>query len=678
VPAFLVEIGVEDLPAGEAAEIAQSFKENVLSGLKEARLPHGEAHLFWTLRRFSLLVEDLAEQQEETVEEIRGPAVSVGLDPQGNLTPAAHGFLRRYGASAENLVRRMVGEKEYLFLRLKRPGRPTEEILKELVPEAVRLIPCSKYMRWDGGMPFLRPIRWVVALFGEKVVPLELAGVSAGRRSFGHRFLGHPLAFSRPEEYAAKLKEAYVIVDPKERGEILQRAIRAVEEEYQAKAALSENLWAMILGQTEWPNPVVGRIPQEFLGLPEPVVVAALREEGKFVPFTRGGKIAEIFLGFAEGKGDPEVIRRGYERVVGIRLGDAMDFFAQDRRRTLESRVPELKGIVYEARLGTVWDRVQRIRTICGVLARELSLPADLLDRAALLCKADLLTVMVREFPELEGVMGGIYARLDGERAEVAEAIGEHVRPRGKGEELPETPLGIALSLADKLDGVIGPICVGELPTGSHDPYGVRRRGTAAIRIILEKGLRLDLFQVIEEVRREYPGAEPAETVKKFLWERLRAALEERGISYDVAEAVLSQMDGDFLGVWERAQALQTLVGRKDLVDLATAFSRVRNITRGYAIEGFDPDLFQEEAERKLWQAYLAAKKRVEEAMAEHCPAKALEALLSLKAPIDQYFDDVLVMCEDPKLRENRLGFLLALSRLFLQVADLSRLVVPG
>jgi len=678
VPALLVEIGVEDLPAEEAEAVAESFRENLLAGLKEARLPHGKTRLFWTLRRFALLVEDVAEKQEDTVEEIRGPAVSVGLDSQGNLTPAALGFLRRYGASPDKLVRRPVGEKEYLFLRVEREGRPASDILREIIPQAVRAIPCSKFMRWNGGMAFLRPIRWIVALLGEEIVPVELAGIPAGRQSLSHRFLGRPLSLCRPEEYVSKLREACVLVDPGERAEILRQAIRGVEEEYGAKAALSEELWTLILGQTEWPKPVVGRIPPEFLELPEPVVVAALREEGKFVPFTRGGKIAEVFLGFAEGDGDPDVIRQGYERVVGIRLHDAMEFFAQDRKRTLESLVPKLREIVYEARLGTVWDRVERVRRICRVLARELHLPEEPLDRAALLCKADLLTVMVREFPELEGVVGGIYARLEGEREEVAKAISEHVRPRTKGDELPETPLGVALSLAEKLDGVMGPILVGEIPTGSRDPYGVRRRGSAVIRLILEKGLRLDLFGVIEEVRDSYPGAEPVETVKEFLWERLRSALEERGISYDVAEAVLARMDGDFLGVFERAQALQALVGRKELSALALAFGRVRNITRGHEVEGFTPELFQEAAERELWQAYLAAKERVEKALAQHRPSEALEALLALKDPIDRYFDEVLVMCEDQKIRENRLGFLTALSRLFLQVADLSRLVVPG
>lgn len=677
MPTLLVEVGVEDLPAEEAEAVAQSFRENLLGRLKEARLPHGEARLFWTLRRFALCVEDVAEQQEEMVEEIRGPAVSVALDAQGNLTSAALGFLRRYGASPEKLVRRKVNDKEYIFLRVERPGQPTKELLRELVPQAVRDIPCSKTMRWNGGA-FLRPIRWVVVMLGNEVVPVEVAGVSAGRRTQGHRFFGHEVELSSPAEYLSALTQARVLANPTEREELLRQAIRAVETEYQAQAALSEELWTLILGQTEWPKPVVGRIPPEFLTLPEPVVVAALREEGKFVPFTRGGRIAEVFLGFAEGEGDPELIRQGYERVVGIRLGDAMGFFAHDRGRSLASRVPKLREIVYEARLGTVWDRVERIRAICRSLARDLGLPLDLLDRAALLCKADLLTVMVREFPELEGVMGGIYARLDGEPEEVAVAIEEHVRPRGKGDSLPTTPLGVALSLAEKLDGVIGPIRVGEVPSGSRDPYGVRRRGSAVIRLILEKGLQLDVFSLIDEVGVQYPGTVPVETVKEFLWERLRSGLEERGISYDVAEAVLAQKTGDFLGVWERAQALQERVGQKELVDLALAFGRVRNITRGHEVEGFDPALFQEEAEQELGRVYLRVREQVQAALAQRRPAEALDALLALKVPIDQYFEEVLVMCDAPKLRANRLGFLTALSRLFLQIADLSRLVVSG
>lgn len=678
MPALLLEIGFEDLPAEEAESVAQAFREAFARELQAARVPHGPIRLFWTLRRVALLVEGIGERQEDLVEEVRGPAAAVGLDAQGNLTPAGLGFLRRYGAAPADLVRKRLGDKEYLFLRVRRPGAPVAELLEGIVARALAAVPCSKFMRWEGPTAFLRPIRWVVALRDGEVVPLRLAGVEAGRLSQGHRFFGGPVALRHAADYAEALRAAKVLADPEERARLLRAAIAAVEQEHGAKAALSPELWTMLLGQTEWPRPVVGRIPAEFLELPEPVVVAALREEGKFVPFTRGGRIAEVFLGFAEGEGDPEVIRRGYERVVGIRLRDARAFFEEDRRRPLSARVPELQGVVYEARLGTLWDRVERIRRIARRLAAELGLPADLLDRAALLCKADLLTVMVREFPELEGVMGGIYAGLDGERPEVARAIAEHVRPRTREDPLPESPLGVALSLADKLDGVIGPIRVGEIPTGSRDPYAVRRRGSAAVRLILEKGLRLDLFALVEDVADLYPGTEPAARVKAFLWDRLRSALEERAIPYDVADAVMAQESGDFLGVWERAQALAAWAGKPELSALALAFSRVRNITKGQEAQGFRPELFSEDAERDLWRAYQEVGPRVDAALAQHRYAEALEALLRLKAPIDRYFDEVLVMCEDGQVRANRLGFLRELSQLFLRVADLSRLVVPG
>ncbi len=678
MPALLLEIGLEDLPAEEAEAVAHAFHRAFQEELRAARIPHGPVRLFWTLRRVALLVEEIAETQEDVVEEVRGPAVAVGLDPQGNPTPAALGFLRRYGGSPQDLLRKKLGDKEYLFLLVRKRGQPVKELLEGIASRALAAVPCSKFMRWDGAMAFLRPVRWVVALWDGEVVPLQLAGVEAGRITQGHRFFGSAVELRRAQDYVAGLRAAKVLVDPEERAQLLRQAITEVEDAYQAKAALSPELWTMLLGQTEWPQPVVGRIPPEFLELPEPVVVAALREEGKFVPFTRGGRIAEVFLGFAEGEGNPQVIRQGYERVVGIRLRDARSFFVEDRRQPLSARVPQLRTVVYEARLGTLWDRVERIRHICGHLARRLGLPADLLDRAAFLCKADLLTVMVREFPELEGVMGGIYARLDGEREEVAQAIGEHVRPRSREDALPESPLGTALSLAEKLDGVIGPIRVGEVPTGSRDPYGVRRRGSAVVRLILEKGLRFDLFALVEEVGDLYPGTEPVEKVQAFLWDRLRSALEERAIPYDVVDAVMAKEDGDFLGVWERAQALSAWVHRPELSALALAFSRVHNITKGQEASGFDPALFAEDAEQELWHAYQRVKPLVEAALAAHRYGAALEELLTLKPSIDRYFDEVLVMCEDGRVRANRLGFLRELSALFLRLADLSRLVVPG
>lgn len=676
---FLVEIGVEDLPAEEAEEIAQAFREAVVRGLFEARLPFGEAKLFWTLRRLALLIHDLAPAQDDLVEEIRGPAVSTALDQSGQLTPAGQGFLRKYGGRPEQTSCRRVGDKEYLFLRVHQPGRPAHEILPQVILAALKAVPCSKSMRWDSAsLSFIRPIRWIVALLDGEVLPLRIGEVEAGRVTRGHRLLAGPVGLQKPEEYREKLREAKVLVDPEERGQRLTEQLKKVEEGQGLRAVISPDLWSRLLGGTEWPTLVVGKIPQKFLDLPQPVVIAVLQEEGKFVPFSHQGRLAEVFAGFAEGEGDANLIRAGYERVVNIRLSDAASFFEEDRQRTLAERVPELRGVVYEARLGTMWDKVERVRAICDSLSEVLALPRGALDRAAFLSKADLLTVMVREFPELEGTIGGIYARLDGEAEEVAQAVAEHVLPKAKGDPIPESPLGVALSLADKLDSVIGAIKIGEVPTGSRDPYGVRRRAATVVRLILEKGLRLDLFDLIDEVDGLYPASEPTARVKEFLAERLRSALEEKGLAYDVIDAVLSVSTGEFLGAWERAEALQALRGQPELADLAVAFSRARNITKGNEHRDFTPELFAEEAEVELWRAYARAEGEVRRALAQGQYAQALRALLSLKAPIDRYFDEVLVMCEDEEVRANRLGFLTTLADLFLTVADLSRLVVPG
>ncbi len=680
MPNLLVELGVEDLPALEAGPLAESFRDAFLAGLRQARIGYGSAQLFWTLRRLALLVFDVAEKQDDLVEEVRGPTVAQGLDAQGQLTPAAQGFLRRYNAPPDKLFRKKVGEKEYLYLRVETPGRPTAELLPEILSEAFRSLPCSKRMSWDdAGLTFLRPLRWIVCLWGSEAVPVRLGNVVGGRATWGHRFLSPgPISLARPEEYVEVLRQAHVLVDPHERGEEIRRAIRRVEAEYGIHAQLDAELWERLLGSVEWPVAVVGEIPQAYLRLPRPVIIAALHEEGKFLPFVRGGEIAPQFLGIAEGVGGPGV-QRGYERVVGIRLRDATLFFEQDRAQRLADRVPDLKMIVQEARLGTVLDRVERIRAYARALASALGLDAEKLDRAAYLCKADLSTVMVREFPELEGVVGGLYARLDGEPEEVARAVEEHVLPTARGDELPETLLGALLSLADKLDFVAGSIRIGEMPTGSRDPYGIRRRASAVVRLIVEKKLRIDLFQLLDGLAHLYPAlpsGSGTEEVKRFLVDRLRGLLLEQGVPHDVVEAVLSPPRGDFLGVWERAQALAELRGSADLEALAVALSRVRNITKDHAARRYDPALFVEEAERALYAAYREVEAPVRQALATHNYRQALGTLLRLKAPIDRYFDDVLVMCEDGRVRENRLGFLKEISELFLEVADLGKLVM--
>ncbi len=682
---LLFELGTEELPALEAPQLARALREGIERALAEERLPHGEARVYWTPRRLAVLIDGLPERQADLVQEVRGPAASVGFAEDGSPTPAAIGFARRYGASPEDLKRRKVGDREYLFLTVRTPGRPTSEVLEEIIPEVVRHLPCSKSMRWDdSGLAFLRPIRWLVCLLDGEVVPIELGHLVAGRLSRGHRFFGpREVEIPSADGYLAALREARVLADPDERRERITSEVQRVEREHGVVAALSQELLGRLLGTGEWPFGVVGEIPREFLDLPAEVIEATLHEEGKFVPFSRDGVPAGVFLGFRDGAPDESgVVRQGYERVVKARLRDSRFFFQNDRKRPLSERVRDLKGVVYEARLGTMWDRVERIRFICSRLSELLGLPADLLDRAAFLCKADLTTDMVREFPELEGVMGGIYARLDGEPEEVAQAIGEHLLPRGRGDRLPETPLGVALSLADKLDAVTGAISVGEMPTGSRDPYGIRRRGGAIVRLILEKELKLDLFRLVEDIGQLYPqteGVDAISAVETFLTDRLRSVLmSDWGLPHDVVEAVLAGPRGDFLAVLARARALDGFKGRPELADLAIAFSRVRNITKGHEGREFDPDLFSEEAERELWRAYLKAEGHLRRALDEGDYQEAIRQLLSLKAPIDRFFDEVLVMAEDERIRVNRLGFLKTVAGLFLEIGDISRLEVAS
>ncbi len=682
MPNLLVELGVEDLPAQEAGLLAEAFRAAWVEGLRQARIAHGEVRLYWTLRRLAVLILDVADKQADLVEEVRGPTVAQGLDPAGQPTPAAQGFLRRYGASPEQLVRKKVGEKEYLFLRAETPGRPTPELVSDILGQVFRSLPCSKRMVWDdSGLAFLRPVRWIVCLWGSKALPVQLGQVRGGRETQGHRFLKPgPVTLDTGEAYVDALRAAYVLVDPEERAAAIRQAITSGEREHGVQAALDPELWARMVGSVEWPVGVLGQIPRESLQLPPPVVVAALHEEGKFLPFLRGKEIAPQFLGIAEGVGG-STVRAGYERVVSIRLRDAASFFEQDRSHRLAERVPHLKMIVQEARLGTVWDRVERIRAYSRALARALGLDEAILDRAAYLCKADLATVMVREFPELEGVMGGVYARLDGEPPAVAQAVEEHVLPTARGDELPQSPYGGALSLADKLDFVAGSIRIGEMPTGSRDPYGVRRRAAAVVRLVLEKRMRVDLFALLEAMDGLYPPAVPGATVqdvRQFLVDRLRGALVERGLTHDVVEAVLSPPRGDFLGVWERGQALSGMRGGEELVSLAVGLSRVRNITREHPGRSYDPRLFEEEAERQLFQAYQAVKASAHKAVERHDFGEALRLLLTLRPAIDRYFDEVLVMCEDGAVRANRLSFLGEISDCFLEVADLGKLVLSS
>jgi glycyl-tRNA synthetase beta chain len=625
-----------------------------------------------------LLIRDLAVDQEERVEEVKGPPAAIAFDVQGQPTEAAIGFARRQGVSVDSLTQIEKEGRRYAFLRLKIAGRQTVEILPEILPALVKGLRLSKAMRWDAsGLSFVRPIRWLVCLFGDEVVPLSLGSLRADRITRPHRFLSQErLTLAEASTYEEELKKGLVIVDAEARQQLVETALSEAAHALGGKILLDPNLLGRIVNGAEHPTPVLGRVPAAFLDLPAEVVQATLREEGKFVPFLLPDGTTPSFMGFRDGLPDEKgIVRAGYERVVLARLRDSRFFFDKDRKHLFAERVRELRDMTYDVRLGSLWEKMERVRALAGEIAKRTGLGSlDLVDRAAFLCKADLVTEMVKAFPELQGVAGGIYAQLDKEPKEVAVAIREHYLPATFDGALPQSDAGVVISLADKLDTVTGALLVGEEPTGSRDPYGIKRQASNLIRLAMEKKIDLDLFALLDRVTESYATVEQKmemNDVKRFLADRVRQILKQRyRIPNGVILAVSAGEMGNVYRLLRRAQVLDTWRSQEEFQGLSAAFARVRNITKAIEEAQFDPALFTEEAERILWREYLKAEGSLARLLDVGEYSEAIEHLLPLKGPIDRYFDDVLVMAKEENLRRNRLGFLRSLSDLFLRIGD--------
>jgi len=683
MPDLLFELGTEEMPALEVPRLGEALKTGVKDELAARRLRHGSIDLYYTPRRIAIIVHELAPRQEDRVEAVKGPPVAVAFDRDGNLTQAALGLAASQGAAVEALERRAVRGKEYLYLRRTVPGQETKDLLPEILPELVRALRPTKSMRWDdSGLTFIRPIRWLVCLYGDAVIPVRLGHLTAGQTTRGHRFIGpQRVEIKSPGEYEDVLARALVTVDPKKREEAVLQALKEAAASRGGNYLLDPILLTRIVNGAEYPTPVIGHVPEEFLDLPAEVVQATLHEEGKFVPFVRTDGTSPYFMGFRDGLPDEKgIVRMGFERVVRARLRDSRFFFEKDRSRTLADRVRDLKDVIYDVRLGSLWEKVERIRALAGKIAERIGADHARVDRAAFLCKADLVTELVKAFPELEGTAGAIYARLAGEPEEVAKAIGEHYLPRAFDDPLPETGVGTVISLADKLDTVTGALLVGEAPTGSHDPYGIKRQANGLVRLAVEKKVDIDFIRLIRDLKDAYTAIEKKKdfsTVNSFLAERAAQVLRQRyRISPDVIQAVAAGGMGNFYRALLRAQALSTHRDREEFRALRLAFSRARNITKSVKGGDFDPGLFSVPTERVLWREYLKAEGEITRDLEARDYAGALERLGALKAPIDRYFDDVLVMDKDEAVRKNRLAFLKSVADLFLRIGDLSLIAV--
>ncbi len=671
------------MPALEVPRLAEELESEAKRAFSAAQLSYTQLKVLHTPRRLALTVNGLSSSQADRVKEIKGPPAAVAFDQGGNPTQAGIAFAESHGFTAESLEKREVEDKVYAFARQTVPGRPTAEILPEILPPLVEGLHPSKRMRWDAsGLTFIRPIRWLVCLYDEAIIPVRIGSLCAARTTYGHRFIAQEkITLENAASYDSALANAFVMIDQKKREKVVIDGLKAAASQLGGEVLLDEELLERIVNGAEHPTPVLGSIPAEFLDLPNEVIHATLREEGKFVPFHLPDKVCPHFMGFRDGLPDDKgVVRAGFERVVRARLRDSRFFFSKDRQRPLAERVRELREVTYDVRLGSLWEKVERIRALAGEIAvRSGTEAVSEIDRAAFLCKADLVTEMVKAFPSLQGTAGGLYAQLDGEPDTVSASIREHYLPITSDDHLPEGEVSIVISLADRLDTVVGALLVGEAPTGSRDPYGLKRQANGLIRIAIEKKVDVDFLTLLEELQEIYAMVEKKAELKavaSFLADRANQLLRQRyAISPDVVACVSAVGRGNFYRAWLRAQALTAWQKKEEFQALVVAFTRVRNITESAQEEKFDPGLFTEEAERVLWREYLKAEGQLTHLLNKGDYEGGIEQLVPLTEPINRYFDGVLVMTDEENLRRNRLGFLSALAGLFLRIGDFSALV---
>jgi len=690
---FLVELGTEELPPLALPELEKAFAAGIRTGLNEAGLPHGELRSFATPRRLAVLVRDLATMQPAQAIKLKGPPVSAAFDKQGKPTAAATKFAEKCGADVGALTRVTEGKGEFLYFAGSKPGLTTASLLAGIVQRSLEQLPIPKRMRWGtSSAEFVRPVHWLVLLFGTEIIPARILDTDAGRATRGHRFMApqeFPLA--KPSDYEAVLREqGKVIPDFGERRTRIGAQVVAVAESQSGEALLSDPLLDEVTALVEWPTAIAGSFEARFLELPREVLISTLQQHQRYFPLQgAGGKLLPHFITVSNIESrDPSKVRAGNERVVRPRLSDAAFFWSQDRRQPLAARLPGLDAVTFQAKLGSVGDKVRRVGTLAGEIALLIDADRARAERAAQLAKCDLLSSMVGEFPELQGIMGRYYALADGEPAEVAAAIDEHYLPRGAGGTLPATGAGVAVALADKLDTLAGIFSIGQKPSGTKDPFGLRRAAIGTLRIVTEKKLELDLRALVTRACALQPVQNPAATsdLWDYMVERLRAyfldgdnAAGVSGITTEMFDAVRASSPVSPLDFAARLAALAKFLKLAEASSLTAANKRISNILKKADASGagtVDVTALREPAEKALHEALAAIVIEVDRALARRDYSEALARLATLRPAVDGFFDGVMVNAEDLALRRNRLALLAQVRQQFARIADLSCL--PG
>lgn len=688
---LLVEIGTEELPPKALRGLMDAFAANLGNELDAAHLEHGALHGYASPRRLAVIVEALAAGQEDRRVSQKGPPVSVAYDDDGKPLPPATAFAKKCGIDVAALERMETDKGAWLVAETVEQGRTTAELLPALVEKALADLPIPRRMRWgDGDAEFVRPVHWVVLLHGTDVVQGTVMGLPCGNKTMGHRFHSDgAITIPAPAAYLETLeKQGHVIADFDVRRALVRDGVEALAKKAQGHVVEGEALFDEVAALVEWPVPVLGRFDEAFLELPREVVVSTLTGHQRYFPLAAGdGTLLPSFVTVAnlESK-EPDKVRDGNERVIRPRLADAAFFWDSDRRKPLSIRREALRDVVYQRGLGSLYDKSARTAALAVWTAEHLGLESAAVERAAELCKCDLLTGMVGEFPDLQGTMGRYYAISDGEPEAVATAIGEHYQPRFAGDALPATDAGRVLAIADKIDTLAGIFTIGKKPSGNRDPFGLRRAALGVIRLSIECGLDLDLKALIaKSLELQPPGKEEpaalAEALYTFVTDRLRRYFLDRdpGLDTETFDAVMARQPASLVDFELRLQAVQTFLELDAAQSLASANKRIANILRQAEVTetgDVDAKRLEEDAEQALYDALVAAEATVRPLLDERDYTRALQSLAALRAPVDRFFDDVMVMADDAAVRDNRLALLGALRALFLDVADISRLSI--
>jgi glycyl-tRNA synthetase beta chain len=683
---LLIEIGTEELPPKALKNMADAFSLGLREGLAKAGLSSGEVKVYATPRRLAMLVHDLPPRQPDRPLERRGPALSAAYDAQGNPTQAALGFARSCGVEISALQKVETDKGTWLVHIQVETGAPLSELVPRLLATVVTGLPVPKRMRWgDLNEEFVRPVHWLVVLYGDQMIPVELFGIRSGRETRGHRFHHpDPITLATAGDYAGLLATpGRVMADFDARRDSIRQQAEAAAQQVGGTAIIDPGLLDEVTALVEWPVAITGSFEQRFLNVPAEALITTMQDNQRYFPLVDPwGRLLPHFITIAnlESK-DPAQIRAGNERVIRPRFSDAEFFWQQDRKLPLGERQEALKDVVFQQRLGSLHDKSTRVALLARLIASRIGGDPDWAERAARLAKCDLLTQMVQEFPELQGTMGRYYAQHDGEHEDVALALEEQYRPRFAGDRLPVTATGRALALADRLDTLLGIFAIGQAPSGASDPFALRRAALGVLRILIEGELEVDVQEALNSAAQHFPPLlkvpNTVDKVFEFIMDRLRGYYLEQGYRPDVFDAVLVCRPTRPLDFDRRLRAVVQFRRLPEAQSLATANKRIRNILKKVAGDlpfKVKPELLQHEAEQALAGRLVELSSEAVPLLDAGLYSEAMNRLAALREPVDSFFDQVMVMVEDDALRTNRIALLNELGSLFLRVADFSRL----